>query len=135
MMLTGRQPKIWLAQHRVDFRKHHQGLLAEAYKMNLDPFSGDVVIFVGRHRRRIKVLYADPTGLWVSAKIFTMEAIKTKLKFLSEPSCKIITQAELAMVMEGSRYTVEKKVRCYAKNIENKNDLVQITPSTPMTEQ
>lgn len=132
--MVGRSSRVWLAEHRVDFRKQHQGLLAEAYKMNLDPFSGDVVIFVGRHKRRIKVLYADPTGLWVSAKVFTVEAIKTKLNFLSEPSCKIITQAELAMLMEGSRYTVEKRVRCYAKTIENKNDLVQIPSSTPKTE-
>jgi hypothetical protein len=102
--------------------------------MNLDPFAGDVVIFIGRHRRRIKVLYADPTGLWVSAKIFTMEAIKTELKFLTEPSCKIITQAELAMVMEGSRYTVEKKVRSYAKTIENKLNLQESTGKLNTTE-
>ena len=83
MMLTDRRSKIWLARHIVDFRNQHQGLLAEAYKMGLDPFAGDVVIFVGRTRRRIKVLYADTTGLWVSAKTFAVEASKTKLQFLS----------------------------------------------------
>jgi len=140
MMLAHRRSRIWLARHIVDFRKQHQGLLAEAYKMCLDPFAGDVVIFVGRNRRRIKVLYADSTGLWVSAKTFTMEAIKTKLHFLSEPSCEIITQAELAMLMEGSRYTIEKKVKDYAKNLdtkslENKNDLLPSSRSPTMTGQ
>jgi hypothetical protein len=125
MMMVQRGQRVWLAQHRVDFRRQHQGLLAEAFKMNLDPFTGDVVIFVGRHRRRIKVLYADPTGLWVSTKVFTMESIKTKLNFLIEPSCKIISQAELAMLMEGSRYTVEKKVKNYEKKIENKMNLLE----------
>ena len=40
MILCSRsRSRIWLAQHRVDFRKQHCGLLAEAYKMGLDPFS------------------------------------------------------------------------------------------------
>jgi len=109
------QNRIWLAKHRVDFRKQHDGLLAEAYKMNLDPFAGDLIIFIGRNRRRIKVLYADPTGIWVSAKRFTIEAMKTKLNFLLEPSCTLITEAELAMLIEGSSYTLGKKVAVYAK--------------------
>ncbi len=115
MLTANRSQKIWLANHRVDFRKAHNGLLAEAYKMRLDPFSGDVVIFVGRNRRRIKVLYADQTGLWVSSKVFTMEAMKTKFKFLSDPSFNLISEAELSMLLEGAAYTVEKKVTPYVK--------------------
>lgn len=88
--------------------------------MNLDPFSGDVVIFIGKNRRRIKVLYADSTGLWVSAKKFTMEAMKTKLSFLLEPSCQSITPAELAMLMEGSSYTIGKKVKNYIRTIDDR---------------
>jgi hypothetical protein len=113
MMSSFKNQKIWLIRHRVDFRRAHNGLLAEAYKMNLNPFVGDVLIFIGKNRRRIKVLHADDTGLWVSAKIFTMEAMKSKFKFLLEPHCEEITQAELAMLMEGSRYTVEKKVKTF----------------------
>jgi len=117
MIQSGRQGRIWLAQHRVDFRKAHNGLLAEAFKMNLDPFGGDVIIFVGKNRRRIKVLYADQTGLWVSAKVFTLEAMKTKFQFLHEPASCSITQAELMMLMEGSRYTLERKVTPYEKQL------------------
>jgi len=86
--------------------------------MNLDPFNGDVVIFIGRHRRRIKVLYADATGLWVSAKKFTLEAMKTKFKFLAEPTCASITAAELGMLMEGSSYTIGKKVEEYTRPVD-----------------
>ena len=118
MMVTSRRQRIWLARHRVDFRKAHNGLLSEAYKMNLDPFNGDVVIFIGRNRRRLKVLYADATGMWISSKIFTLEAMKTRLQFLSEPSCQSITPAELAMLIEGARYTVEKKVASYVKPVD-----------------
>jgi hypothetical protein len=132
MNFSGRKNRIWLAQHRVDFRKQHQGLLAESYKMCLDPFKGDVVIFVGKNRRRIKVLYADGTGLLVTSKVFTLEAMKTQLQFLSEPLCKAITQAELEMLMEGAKYTVEKKVRRYEKDVENKHDLQKGASSTMM---
>ena len=118
MMLPTRKQRIWLARHRVDFRKQQTGLLAEAYKMSLDPYNGDVVIFIGRNRRRVKVLHADPTGLWVSAKLFTMEAMKTKFKFLLEPSCQVISQGELALLLEGSSYTIEKRVAQYIKSVD-----------------
>jgi hypothetical protein len=121
MWLTGtRRQRIWVAQHRVDFRKAHGGLLAEAYKMSLDPYNGDVVIFIGRNRRRIKVLHADQTGLWISSKLFTMEAMKTRFQFLLEPSCKVISQGELALLLEGSRYTIEKSIAAYSKPIDEK---------------
>ena len=130
MIFSNCRSRIWLAQHRVDFRKQHQGLLAESYKMCLDPFKGDVVIFVGKNRRRIKVLFADATGLLVTAKVFTLEAMKTQLQFLTEPSCKSITRAELEMLIEGSKYTVEKKVQRYEKVFENKNNLYNDSSST-----
>lgn len=114
MLVSSRNMKIWLARHRVDFRKQHQGLLAEAYKINLDPFAGDVIIFVGRRLRRIKVLYADVSGLWVSTKLFTNEAMKTKLVFLTDPSCDEISQSELALLIDGSRYKIEKKIVAYS---------------------
>jgi hypothetical protein len=118
MIGAGGRSRIWLARHRVDFRRGHDGLLAEAYKMNLDPFSDDVVIFVGRNRRRIKVLYADRTGLWVSTKRFTLEAMKTKIEFLCDPACDSITEAELAMLLEGSSYTLGRKVAVYSKPVD-----------------
>jgi hypothetical protein len=113
MILTTRIRRIYLAMHRVDFRRHHDGLLAEAFKLNLDPFRGDVVIFVGRVKNQIKVLYADETGLWLSWKVFTLESMKTRFRFLSEPICSVISQGELAMLLEGSAYTLQRKVTPY----------------------
>ncbi len=84
--VTGIQ-RIWVAQHRIDFRRQHDGLLAEAFKLGLDPFRGDVVLFIGQGKSRIKILYADTTGLWLSIKRFTMEAMKTQFRFLRDPHC------------------------------------------------
>ena len=81
--------------------------------MGLDPPQGDLIIFFGKSCRMLKVLYADSTGLFLTAKLFTMEAIKTNFKFLFEPLAKDITHAELSLLLEGSRYLIEKKVRPY----------------------
>jgi hypothetical protein len=88
-------------------------LIAEAFKLGKDPYMGDLLIFVGRGKSRLKLLYADATGLWLSTKIFTVEAMKTKLRFLSDPACTEITDAELALVLEGSAYTITRRVTPY----------------------
>jgi len=113
MMLTTRVRRIFLARQKVDLRKAHSGLLAEAFKMGLDPYMGDLVIFVGRGRGSLKVLYADPTGLWCSVKQFTLEAMKTRFRFLDDPTATEITQAELAMIAEGAAYHIDKRVLPY----------------------
>jgi len=103
--------RILVAEYFVDFRKSHDGLLAEARKNNSDPFLGDVIVFLSRSRRKIKVLYADKTGLWLSSKRFSAGSIKTKLNFLMEHSVKEVTTAELSMLLEGNEYFVTKKAK------------------------
>ena len=102
---------INVAMHKVDFRKSHDGLLAEAYHMGLDPFAGDVVLFVGRCRRRMKLLFADDSGLWLAFKRFNSESMKTKFRFLADPMVNQISMAELQMFFEGSAYTVDKRLK------------------------
>lgn len=87
--------RVFLVSHRVDFRKGHAGLLAECYRLGLKPYHGDVILFIGRCKSKIKVLHADSNGLWVSYKKFDEDTIKTKLKFVSEPSTSTISTAEL----------------------------------------
>ena len=101
---------IHVAMHRVDFRKSHDGLLAEAYHMGLDPFAGDVVLFVGRCRRRMKLLFADDSGLWLAFKRFNSESMKTRFRFLVDPQVNQISMGDLQMFFEGSAYTVDKRL-------------------------
>lgn len=117
MLDNQRYFRILLAQHRVDFRKGHSGLLAECYRMGLDPYRGDLVIFIGRNRRRIKIIYADATGLWVSAKVFTMESMKTQFKFLSDCGSNSISSAEFSLLMEGTSYVIKKRVAPFSKAV------------------
>lgn len=102
--------QIYVAQHRVDFRRSHDGLLAECYSLGLDPFQGDVVLFVGRCKRRMKLLFGDDTGLWLAFKRFNTESMKTSFRFLTDPRVEEISSAELQMFFEGSRYRVDKRM-------------------------
>jgi transposase len=47
----------------VDMRKGFEGLLALAQRAFDKPLCGDLYLFVGRDRKRAKVLYFDGTGL------------------------------------------------------------------------
>ena len=113
MIASTRVRRIFLVEHRVDFRKGHPGLLAEAFQLGRDPYGGDLLIFAGKNRRTLKVLYADPSGLWVSYKQFTADVIKTKLRFLADPTATEISQAELAMLIEGAAYSVQRRTADY----------------------
>lgn len=110
MLAPAKLRYIHVAMHKVDFRKSHDGLLAEAYHMGLDPFAGDVVLFVGRCRRRMKLLFADQSGLWLAFKRFNTQTMRTKFRFLTDPKANQISMGELQMFFEGSAYTVDKRL-------------------------
>lgn len=61
--------KIYLALEPQDMRKSFNGLYATAEEqLGEDPRAGALFVFCNKRRNRIKTLYFDGTGLWVSAK-------------------------------------------------------------------
>lgn len=61
--------KIYLALEPQDMRKSFNGLYAAAEEqLGEDPRKGALFVFCNKRRNRIKTLYFDGTGLWVSAK-------------------------------------------------------------------
>lgn len=97
---------LWLAKYCVDFRKGHDGLLAEVYNMGLSPFRGDVVIFIGRQNKSLKVVYCDRNGLWISHKRFHEGKILQKINFDIKNSKEQLLEAELSLIIDGSRYSI-----------------------------
>ena len=62
-MWTGHIKRVFVAQHRVDFRKRYDGLLAESYKLGANPYSGDCILFFSRDSTQLRFLAGDGLGL------------------------------------------------------------------------
>lgn len=107
----GTRDRIFVVDHRVDFRLRHNGLLAQAYALNLNPFQGDIVVFVSRNKREVRILAGDGTGIWLLSKIFTEQSIRTRFSFLTNPNCRQISSGDLAMLMEGAAYEVKRRLK------------------------
>jgi len=61
--------RVFLARAVVDMRKSYQTLAdVVRLQMGMNPLSGDVFVFVGRDRTRVKVLAWDACGYWVCSK-------------------------------------------------------------------
>ena len=69
MFWNTRQVSVWVYAQPVDMRKSFDGLAAVVTeRLGRDPLCGDLFVFVGRNRKRAKVLHWDGTGLCVWAK-------------------------------------------------------------------
>jgi transposase len=61
--------KIFIYREKIDFRCGIDGLIAICkYKLQQDPFSGVVFVFIGRARTSIKLLMYDGQGFWLAQK-------------------------------------------------------------------
>jgi hypothetical protein len=105
--------RVFLGLHAVDFRKGHDGLLAEAYKLGLDVLSGDSILFLSKDRRKLKVLFSDDQGMWLWCKKLHRGHNKYNFKFLTDPHCKEISQGEMGLIFEGASFTVHKKIKAW----------------------
>ena len=61
--------KVHLAVGATDLRKRFEGLQGEIRnQMEMDPSSGHIFVFSNRGKSRIKMLYFDGSGMWVSSR-------------------------------------------------------------------
>ena len=68
MLNLGRR-RVFLCRNSVDMRKAFDSLAdLVRVEMGMDPFQGDVFVFVGKDRTRAKVLIWEATGFWLCAK-------------------------------------------------------------------
>jgi hypothetical protein len=103
--------RVLMAQHRVDFRKQHNGLLAEAYRLGADPYAGDCVLFVKKDHTQLRALVGDRVGLYLVSRRFEGGRLRSLLSFAAEPTAAAITMAELSLLLEGATFTVHKRAR------------------------
>jgi IS66 Orf2 like protein len=101
--------RVFLAQHRVDFRKGADGLLGEAYGLGADPYSGDCIVFVKRDQRQLRALVGDAIGVYVVMRRFEGARVRLLQSFADRPTGAAISTGELSLLLEGARYTVHKR--------------------------
>jgi hypothetical protein len=103
--------RVVLAEHRVDFRKQMDGLLAEAYRLGAKPYDGDCVVFVKKDRTQLRALVGDRYGLYLVCRRFDAGRLRVLLRFADQPSARTVSPGELGLLLEGSSFTVHTRVR------------------------
>ncbi len=76
--------RVFMAQHRVDFRKQLNGLLGEAYRLGANPYDGDCVLFVKKDHRQLRALVGDRVGLYLVSRRFEGGRLQTLVRFAEE---------------------------------------------------
>jgi transposase len=90
---------VFMYDAPVDMRKSFDTLSAlVAQEMKRDLLDGDLFLFVGKNRRRAKVLYFDGTGLCLLAKRLEQGLFGAPWKQRRSE----MTLSELALFIEGS---------------------------------
>lgn len=105
--------RVLVAQHRVDFRKSFDGLLAEAFRVGAQPYEGDCMIFVKKDRTQIRALIGDRYGLYLVLRRFEGGRLRALLAFADQPGAKTISTGELSLLLEGSSFTVHSRAKAW----------------------
>lgn len=117
--------RVFLAQHRVDFRKGPDGLLGEAYLLGADPYSGDCVLFVKRDHTQLRALIGDPIGVYLVTRRFEGGRVRVLERFAERPSGAVISAGELSLLLEGARFTVHKRAQAWRAGPQPQREVSQ----------
>ena len=112
-MLPVHVRRVLLLEHRVDFRKGFDGLLAEAYRVGAAPYDGDCVVFIKKDHTQVRALVGDELGLYLVCRRFEGGRLRTLLAFAADPSARSLSSGELALLLEGSSFTVHARARAW----------------------
>jgi len=93
----------------VDFRKGLNGLLGECYSHNLDPYSGQCVVFIKRDKTQLRALTGDEFGLFLITRRFEKGRLTIPWINVPDEKKRQISHAELSMLFEGAHFVVKKR--------------------------
>jgi hypothetical protein len=105
--------RVFLALHRIDFRRRFDGLLAEARHLGADPYAGDCVLFVRRDFSQARMIVGDAIGLYLICRRYEGSRLKRFFEFATQPHVRTISKAELSMILEGAHYTVHTRASAW----------------------
>lgn len=116
-MITLPIRRIFLSRAVVDMRKSFDSLIdLVQHHLSHDPHGGDAFVFVGRDRRRLKVLVWDRDGFWVLAKRLERGAFALPLPALANGSREALEldHAAWALLLDGITMLSAKRSRHYS---------------------
>lgn len=114
-MLSVKVRRVFLARHRVDFRRRFDGLLAEARQLGADPYDGDCVLFVKRDHTQLRAIVGDSVGLYLICRRFEGGRLRDIAAFARDPHATEITTAELSLLLEGASFTVHRRAAAWRR--------------------
>jgi transposase len=98
-----RQVRVLAWGAPVDMRKGYEGLsYLVRSALEREPLSGDLFLFVGKNRRRAKVLFFDGTGLCILSKRLDKGRFAALWRDAASGRRVGLTITELALFLEGS---------------------------------
>jgi transposase len=96
--------RIFLARSPIDMRKGAGSLASLVeYGLNMDPYAGDIFLFVGRAKNRIKFIAWDTSGFWLASKVLERGtyAIPPDAMAPDRPGTLPLSPAEIHLLLEG----------------------------------
>lgn len=103
MIGLGRRGRVFAYAEAVDMRKSFDTLSAVVREhVGRDVLDGAIYLFIGKDRRRAKVLFWDGTGLCVLAKRLSKGRFAAPWALNKKTSVLEWTTSELALFLEGS---------------------------------
>lgn len=94
--------RYWLYNQPTDMRKSYHTLSGIVNNsMGLDPYNGDVYIFMNKSRNRIKLLHWEPGGLVIYSKLLEAGTFGSPPEMQEDTISGTIQWRDLVLIVEG----------------------------------
>jgi transposase len=101
MLSFNRRTKVYVSKEFTDMRASYDTLFEKTKSvLDKDPFSGHLFVFMNKHRKSIKCLFYDGTGLVIIAKRLE-RGLFSKINPFHKGEI-VLTAAEFALYFEGA---------------------------------
>lgn len=111
MIDLGARGRVFVHRAPCDMRKHYDTLWGVVVQvMKYDVLAGDVFVFIGKTRKRAKVLWWDGTGLCILCKRMDKGRLVAPWACPGEGSMEL-SRTELRLLLEGSEWVGKVKLR------------------------
>ena len=104
MLSFGDTRRIFLARQAIDMRKGFASLAAMVeHGLGHDPYAGDIFVFLGRQRNRVKIITWDRSGFWLCQKRLEQGtfAVPKGAAVLDGSGVMPLSPAQIQMLLEG----------------------------------